>query len=422
MNARVQQETIPSGRRSASVPVARTKRANGDTAITFDDIRKRYVARITVGFDLDGKQVRKRFVGKTRAEVKRRIDAARAALEHGRPAPDDNLTVNQFLARWCRRLPGTVSEGTQDTYTRYCRLYISPHLGNVCLTQLTPTNVADWLDSLEAQGLAPATRRGVRAVLRRALRRAEQEGLVARNVAAIADGPRSAQTEGRYLTEHEALTLVDALRTEPAREPHDRGRPPTNHRRLATAVLVQLALGLRPGETLGLQWGNVKLDDPPTVELVRQIQRRPNGGGLALVELKTRRSRRTIVVPDFVVDALRSHRAAQNAQRLALSVHWDDRYDLVFTTDVGGPVEPRTYAKFLSDTCVRAGLGHRNPHALRHSAATILLAEGVPIEVVSDILGHSSIRVTKDVYGHLVVRQQVDAAKAMNRALSPGTP
>ena len=397
----------------------RTKRANGEADITFDNTTKRYRARITVGFDLDGTQIRKVFVGKTRGEVKRRIDEARTALAHGRPVPNDKLTVNQFLARWCRRLPGTVSEGTEDTYRRYCRLYISPSLGNIRLTQLSPEDIADWLDALEARGLSPATRRGARAVLRRALRRAEQEGIVVRNVAAIADGPRLDQAEGRYLTETEALTLLDTLATEPPRSPRDRGRPPTLHRRLATAVLVQLALGLRPGEALGLEWATVQLGEPPTVELVHQVQRRPNGGGLALVELKTKRSRRTIVLPSFVVDALRSHRIAQTEQRLALGAYWDTRYDLVFTTDAGGPVEPRTYAKFLSDTCVRAELGHRNPHALRHSAATILLAHGVPIEVVSDILGHSSIRVTKDVYGHAVVRTQLEAARTMQRVLSP---
>src|SRR5437868_2002031 len=211
----------------------RVRRANGDPTITYDQASKRYQTRITIGFDLDGRQIRKKFTGKTKAEVKRRIAAAREALAHGRPPPDDTLTVNQFLARWCDRLRGTVSEGTEDAYRRRCRLYISPHLGHIRLTQLTPTDVAEWLTALEHKGLSAATRQGACAVLRRALRRAEQEGLVARNVAAIADGPRSDQHEARYLTEDEARSLTATLRTAPQRELTDRGRPPTSHQRLA---------------------------------------------------------------------------------------------------------------------------------------------------------------------------------------------
>lgn len=390
-----------------------SKRSNAEGSISFDRQKQRYIARLTTGVDARGRPVRRKFVGRTRTEVVKRLEDARRAMREGLPVPDDKLTVARFLDRWVDSLVGTVSEGTEVAYRNRVRLYLVPFVGSKLITKLTPADVTDMLQALEQRGLSPSTRQGARATLRRALRRAEQEGLVARNVAAVADGPRGEQRESRYLTETEGQNLLRALAEPPVQ--HARGRRSTSHRRLATAVLLQLALGLRPGEVLGIRWQDLDLDGtPPTLKVVRQMQRRPSG--LGTIDLKTRRSRRTIVLPGFAVLALQKHRAQQRRDQLVTGPLWRDR-DLVFVTDIGGPLEPRTYARFVSAICVAAGLGHRNPHALRHAAATILLGEGVPIEVVSDILGHSSIRLTKDVYGHVVLRQQDAAAEAMTRAL-----
>jgi integrase len=400
--------------------VARSTRgrgSNGEPTIIWDEGRRLWRCRLTLGFDLDGQQIRKKVTGKTKADVKRKITEIVAATKQGRPAPDERITVVKFLAAWCDSLAGTVSAGTEDAYRRRARLYIVPHIGNIQLTKLAPTDVAAMLRALEARGLSAGTRRGVRATLRRALRRAEQQGLLVRNVAAIADGPKLDQTEGRYLTAEEARQLLRYLRDPPSRR-HQRGRVPSAFRRLATAVVVQLSLGLRPGEVLGMRWSDVDIDgDQPHVRIAMQLQRL-TGDGLQLVALKTRRSKRPIVLPAFIVRELRAHRRRQNTDRLALGPRWmggDEQ--LVFTNSFGGAIEPRTYAKFLASACVAAGLGHRNPHALRHAAATIMLAEGVPLEVVSDVLGHSSIRITKDVYGHLVMQRQGEAAAAVERAL-----
>ena len=90
--------------------------------------------------------------------------------------------------------------------------------------------------------------------------------------------------------------------------------------------------------------------------------------------------------------------------------------DLVFTTQSGTPADPRNFNRLVSKIATDAGLGHWHPHELRHSAVSLLLASGVPLEIVSEVAGHSSIRVTKDVYGHLNVGQRALAADAMERA------
>jgi integrase len=97
---------------------------------------------------------------------------------------------------------------------------------------------------------------------------------------------------------------------------------------------------------------------------------------------------------------------------------WDNELGLVFTTAVGTPVDPRGFNRTLSKVAKAAGLGHWHPHELRHSAISLLLAAGVPLEIVSEVVGHSSIRITKDIYGHLEERQRAVAAQAMESVFS----
>ena len=186
--------------------------------------------------------------------------------------------------------------------------------------------------------------------------------------------------------------------------------------RLEAAYLIALALGLRRGEVLGLRWSDLNLEaDDPTLTVRQQLLRMR--AGLGLSDVKTARSRRTLHVPAPVVDALRAHRARQSSERLLAGPEWKGDKDLVFTTPFGTPVDPDNFKNRVAKLAASAGLGHWTTHELRHSCASLLLAMGVPLEVVSETLGHSSIRVTKDVYGHLMAPARKEAAKAIQQAL-----
>jgi integrase len=130
---------------------------------------------------------------------------------------------------------------------------------------------------------------------------------------------------------------------------------------------------------------------------------------------KTDDSWRTQNLPGPAVVAIKAHRRRQNAERLA-APSWDDE-GLVFATPLGTPIDPSNLGKRFATICQAAGLGHRNPNQLRHSAATIMLAQGVPLHEVSEVLGHSSVAITKDVYGHLVADRRRAAADAVSQAL-----
>lgn len=377
------------------------KRANGEGSVFFDESKGVWVGVLTVGRTADGRLRRRKFTGKTRKEARERLDAAAAKKRAGMPVPDERTTVGAFLLDWISRIvPGTVSEGTLDTYARVIRLYLLPAFSDIPLVKLTPAHVDDLLRSMEERGLAGETRRMARAVLRRALRRAEQEELLTRNVAAIADGPNIRRGEGRTLSPDAARSLIAASRSE----------------RLQAAFSAALSLGLRRGEVLGLRWKDLDLDGSvPTAAITMQLQRTKRG--LELVDVKTQRSRRRLHLPAPLVEDLRRHRSRQNEERLALGAEWRDELGLVFTTPLGTPVDPRNFSRLVGELCEKAGIGHWSPHELRHSCASLLLAQGVPLEVVSEVLGHSSIRVTKDVYGHLLAPARAQAATAMQQTL-----
>jgi integrase len=195
--------------------------------------------------------------------------------------------------------------------------------------------------------------------------------------------------------------------------------------RLEALYAIALTFGLRRGEALGLSWSDIDLDTG-LVHVRRQLRRerlpveeRQETGRrthLILRDLKTKRSRRTLHLTPALDSLLRSHRARQAREQLAAGPGWAES-DLVFTTKKGTPIDPDNFARYFHRICTRAGLGHWTPHELRHSAASIMLAQGTPLYVVSEVLGHASVAITKDVYGHLIGGEKQEATEAITDVL-----
>lgn len=366
--------------------------------------RKRWEARLTVGYNATGQPVRRMVTGRTRGEVVKRLDELRRATDEGRNPASRTMTVTRFLDEWLDEvLPGSVSAGTEANYRNIVTLYLRPRLGLKRLQTLQARDVTKMLREMEADGLSPNTRRLTRSVLRRALRWAEAEGMVARNVAALADGVKVGTPEGRTLTPDEARTFLAHL------EGH----------RLEAAYAVALALGLRRGELLALAWDDVDLEATPARLTVRRSLKRL-GGRLVLDDTKTKQSRRTVHLPAPVVAHLKAHRRRQVAERLEAGDLWTERplgADLIFRTPAGTAVDPDNFRNITYKVTEAAGIGRWSPHELRHSCSSLLLAQGVPLKVVSELLGHSSIRVTADVYSHLLEPAKAEAADAATAAL-----
>jgi integrase len=180
--------------------------------------------------------------------------------------------------------------------------------------------------------------------------------------------------------------------------------------------LVGLALGLRQGEALGLRWEDVDLD-AQVLRVRRALQRRRGGGGgLVLTEPKTQRSKRTIPLPDQLAAALEDHRQRQAKERAVAGSLWQDS-EYVFTTPTGTPVGPRNDFRQFRKLLARAGLPPVRLHDLRHTAASLLLAQHVPARVVIELLGDSQIALTMNTYSHVAPEVSREAAELMARAL-----
>jgi integrase len=184
--------------------------------------------------------------------------------------------------------------------------------------------------------------------------------------------------------------------------------------RLEALYVMMLGTGLRRGEALGLRWEDVDLE-AGILTVNHQLKR--EAGSLVLGDVKTDKSRRGVNLPVLVVDSLKAHKSRQAAERLALGPSWQDS-GYVFTTTIGTPLDPRNIGRDFASMTEKAGLGHWHPHELRHSAASLMLGAGVPIEVVSNVLGHASIRMTADVYGHIQAPQRQAAADALGAVLT----
>ena len=160
---------------------------------------------------------------------------------------------------------------------------------------------------------------------------------------------------------------------------------------------MALALGLRQGEALGLTWECVDLDRG-TLTVRQALQRQP-GTGLVLVQPKSRAGRRTIALPGPLRVALRAHRAAQLADRMAAGSMWQD-HDLVFCQQNGRPLEPRSDHRAWRALLTAAQVRPARLHDARHTAASLLLQQGVPARVAMEILGPSQISLTLGTYSH----------------------
>lgn len=343
----------------------------------------------------DGDRTIRRFVsGRTRAEVVRKLDALRREAEAGFPTGE---TTGAYLARWIVAVRPRLRPSTHHEYARHVADYWAA-LARVPLTRLTPTQIERTMAGLLGRGLSPATVQHARSTLRRALHDAQRDGLVSRNAAALARPPRLERREMRALSPAEVELLLGGTADDP----------------LGPLYAVAVTTGLRLGELLGLAWADVDLAGRSLT--VRRSMAKAADGGYELGEPKTPRSRRTVMLPTVALDAFRRQKARQAAARLAVGSAWQDRAGLVFTDALGRPLRPDAVSAAFRSTAARLGLPVRL-HDLRHTAASLLLAAGVPLKLVSEMLGHSSIAITADVYAHVTPDLRREAAEAMDRAL-----
>jgi integrase len=285
-------------------------------------------------------------------------------------------------------------------YRSIVRNRIAPHLGTVPLAKLGPLDVQGCYRALGVAGYAPKTIHLTHTVLRQALSQAVRWRLVPTNAAADADLPAGRRKE------IEAWTAGDARAFLAATAGDDRH------------ALWRLLLdsGMRLGEALALAWADVDLA-ADTVAIRRTLTRTKGGGWIVGDAAKTRAGRRPIAISPPTVVALRAHRAAQAERRLRLGQDWVNE-GFVFDRGDGGRSSPATVQHAFERAVTNAGVPRLTPHGCRHTSATLLILAGVPLKVVSERLGHASVAITADVYGHVTAEADRSAADRLAELLA----
>lgn len=373
-----------------------SRRGNGEGSI-FRRADGRWTGSVYVLLPSGGRS-RRTVYGRTREDVAARVNGTLAEVAAGVPAPSE-WTVARYTDFWLEQVAvESLRPSTQASYRWLLTKYIVPSIGSVRLGRLSPIDVRRMLTSMAAAGLSASSRVLGLAVLRSVLAEAMREQLVTRNVATLVRVRRDQVAEVRPWSPSEAATFLETASED----------------RLYALFAVGVALGLRRGELMGLRWEDIDLD-ARTLRVQRSLARLRSAGFVAGPP-KSARSRRTLPMPTICVDALRAHRARQEAERLAAGPLWVDS-GYVFTGPRGGPLDPSYLSKRFVALMESAGVRRIRLHDLRHTCASLLLAQRVPPRVVMEVLGHSQIGITMDLYSHVMPGALQDAADAAGRAL-----
>ncbi|HEU5349522.1 MAG TPA: site-specific integrase [Ktedonobacterales bacterium] len=341
----------------------------------------------------------KSFYAKKKEDALRKQRQAQHAIDRGLPVlSDERQTLDAFLTSWLEGIrPPQVRPKTYRTYEQLMRVHVIPSLGRVRLAKLAPQQLQALYAERLASGRSPTTVRHIHAVLHVALEQAVRWNLVARNVADLVDAPRMRRTEMLVLNAEQARAFLAVAQGD----------------RLEALYVAALTTGMREGELLALRWRDVDLD-AGHVQVRNTLQKLP-GQPPVIAPAKTNYSHRKITLSTTALEALRAHRVRQNAERLAMGPVWED-WELVFCTTIGTPLSGKNLLeRGLRPLLKRATLPPLRFHDLRHTCATLLLLQEVHPKIVSEMLGHSSVAITLQVYSHVLPDMQKQARAAMDR-------
>jgi integrase len=365
------------------------RRGRNEGSIYKDEAKDRWYGAVSVGYGADRKTWRRHKVsGRTRAEVAEKLKQLQAEKDSG-VQPEHAYTVQRAVDDW-------LSEGLDGrsartvTLNRHILKPVTAIIGGIELRMLTAHDVRRALVHLAA-GHSSRTVTIAHNALTRALRHAEANRHVVHNVSALVDTPKGQSGRpSRALTAEQAAAVLKAAKAS----------------RLGAYVVLCLMTGIRTEEARALRWDHVDLD-AASIAVWRSVR---HGG-----DTKTAKSRRTLGLPQAVVEALREHRVRQGQEKLAAGDLWKD-HELVYTTTVGTELDAANVRRYFRAICKTAGIGDDwAPRELRTSFVSLLSASGVPVEEIARLAGHSSSRTTEVIYRKELRPVLVKGAEVMDQ-------
>lgn len=383
-------------------------------------IRKRangtWEGRYSDGRNDNGRQIQRSVYGKTRKEVAEKLNAVLYQKQCGSYVTPNNILVQDWLDQWLKNYAViSIRPSTYINYEGYVHNHIIPAFGKIPLQDITPVIVQNFynqkFESGRADGkggLSAKTIRNMHNMLHQAFEQAKINGIIMNNPADGAVIPRQEKKEMRVLSVQEQKALLKVLHLH----------------RLGFAILFDLATGLRIGELCALKWSDVNFNKR-TIKISRTLQRIKKSKleqiygekTTAIIEgnVKTNSGFREIPLPDKIFEKLLLHRQKQIEEMEYYKDFYTDK-GYIFTMPLGTCVEPHTMRDAFEFLLKEADIKHANFHALRHTFATRAIENGVNVKTLSDILGHSQVQITMDLYCHTsldLMRDSMDKMSAL---------
>ncbi|HEY4260069.1 MAG TPA: site-specific integrase [Schlesneria sp.] len=371
----------------------KTRRGKGEGSISqrSDGL---WMARIDIGHDAKGKRLRKYIYGKTKTEVATKLTDQAAALNSGGFVDPGKTTVSEFLTKWLDVIAKPNTEpGTYDGYERIVNDHLIPAIGHMKLRDLGAFHVENMLSTMAKIKVGSRTREYCFVILKSACKKAKAWKLVAANPCEDVKSPKVVKRQVIPLTSDQAKTLLLCSKGD----------------RFHAMYVLALTTGMRQGELFGVQW-----DDLDLTKGVLQVRRslEDRKGQLRLKEPKSDAGRRQIALSQLAVDALEDRRKAAMVEGLAAC-------QMVFPDSEGGLLRKCSFYRWSwSKIRTASKIGaHVHFHDLRHSNASLLLAEGTNMKEIQGLLGHSTISMTMDTYAHLMPDSNRKSANTFDRLL-----
>ena len=324
----------------------------------------------------------------------------RNQVDQGMTYRSSTITLGDYLSTWLKNIKSSRRKSTWTKYEQVIRMYVTPFIGALVVYTVTPEQIQHLYNKLVENEIGIPTILKVHMVLHSAFQQAVKIGMVGRNPVSFTDPPKQIVKEMTILDQSQVSQFLSGV---------------TGN---CLEGLYRLALisGARQMELLALKWSDIDWTNQ-TIKIERQLCR-PSMGHLEFSSPKTRYGKRTIPLGEQTLQILRSHYSHQLKERRNAGEKWTE-HDLIFTNRNGGPLDHRNLVRDFKNLLVVSGLPEIRFHDLRHTAASIMLNNGIPAIVVSRRLGHAKPSITTDIYGHLIPGVQSEIGDKVDSLMYP---
>lgn len=344
-------------------------------------------------YDEAGKRRQKKQRGfKTKKEAEKCLVQALNALNNQNYVEPSTLAYKDFLSDWFASKKNSIGVQTASSYEQYLNNRIIPSLGNVKINRLKPIDIQKYVNALKEEGLAGATIKKIFDIIRSSLEYGVDFNLIQVNVAQKVKLPKIESTEMTVWDGQQTNAFLQIAQEDPS----------------YIAFYLAVSTGMRQGELLGLRWKDI--DFEKGCLYVRQTL--SHDGKTFLTGAKTKASLRTIGLSNKAIEKLKKHKSYMDKMKRDCPSYQDN--DLVVCTQIGTPINPSNLRRSFNRLIEKAAVPKIRFHDLRHTHATLLLSEGINVKVISERLGHSSIKITLDTYSHVLPIMQEEAAKTLD--------